>query len=73
MKLQINNSGAWKTVTTFTAADLATVKRHAECLGQMDHEAGCRSTWRVLDDAGQVDWHWNPVRGWVAWAKPGSR
>lgn len=66
VKLQLNNSGAWKDVIRFDAADdavCAQVMEAAEALGQVG-----KVTWRVCVDDGSQDvlMHWSAAEGWRA-------
>lgn len=62
--LQVNNSGAWKTVVTFPlhVRYLDRVKRHAEALGRVDSTI----TWRIAtaEALPKVQWYWTAKEGW---------
>lgn len=76
MKLQINNSGAWKNVIEFDEAEIDEVKSLAESLGELDDQssdAGSRCKWRVLGDGDALLWHWGIKEGWRLWVHPGDR
>lgn len=67
-KLQLNNSGAWKDVVRFDAADTEqtdAVTDAAEALGQVP---GNRLTFRLVKDdgTGEVLMYWTAQEKWVA-------
>jgi hypothetical protein len=69
VKLQVNNSGAWKNVLRFDAADdavAAQVMEAAATLGQIG-----RMTWRICvdDSLDLVLMTWTEAKGWTAWPK----
>lgn len=49
MRLQVNNSGAWKNVMTFGIEDLEHVKLAAADLGYIAAKAEATVTWRIVD------------------------
>ncbi|MBE2242452.1 MAG: hypothetical protein IAE86_06840 [Burkholderiaceae bacterium] len=49
MKLQVNNSGAWKNVLTFGVEHLEPVTQAAQGLTDIAMLAGEAVTWRILD------------------------
>jgi hypothetical protein len=66
--LQINNTGAWKTICRFDAAELVTaciVTESAARLGAID---ATPPTFRVVTDDGlqQVRMRWSLADGWKA-------
>lgn len=69
--LQVNNSGAWKTVIRFDAdkdMECAEVLSAAGTLGCIDG----RCKFRVVMDNGlqAVLMHWSAKDGWTPWRKP---
>jgi hypothetical protein len=67
MKLQVNNSGAWKNVINFDADQLATVQGLAQRLGQLAFTAHRSQgvSFRVADEHDSVLAHWTPQGGWL--------
>lgn len=64
MKLQVNNSGAWKLVLVFGIEDLDEVKSGAQRLGQLAFISDYKIGWRILDGIGHVVLHWDALKGW---------
>lgn len=70
MKLQVNNSGAWKNVMEFPAAALLRVRQLVGDLGDISSENGYMATWRVQGDERPTDREppivaaWDFLRGW---------
>ncbi len=65
MKLQINDSGAWRNVVTFLEAEATTVKRGAAAIGEGVAMHGAHVGFRLVDDEGKVAEHWNYTDGWT--------
>lgn len=68
VQLQINNSGAWKTVAKFDAGDEqagANAQQAVELLGQINSS---KTTWRIATDEALpcVLLRWSVVTGWKA-------
>lgn len=65
MKLQCNNSGAWKQVNTFRLQDIEFVKSGVAGLAHAAAKAGDSTTWRILDGAEHVAAYLiDPAKGW---------
>lgn len=72
MKLQVNNSGAWKTVMTFGIEHIEHVKIAAAELAQCAALAESRVNWRILDGTDSVVLHYNQTGRMTrpAWSAP---
>jgi hypothetical protein len=66
MKLQVNNSGAWKQVLVFGVEDLDLVKTAAIALAAAAVKAESVVAWRILDGVEQVVLMCDQKRGWYA-------
>lgn len=64
MKLQVNNSGAWKNVITFSVERVDQVKEHVAALALIGEEAEYSTSWRILDGQDRVVLHWSAPKGW---------
>lgn len=71
MKLQVNNSGAWKHVITFAVADVELVKNCAEVLGEASAGVDLSVSFRILDGQEQAVLMWTCTGGWTVprWAE----
>lgn len=71
MKLQINNSGAWRNAITFWVADVELLKQAAETLGELACSAGDSVKLRIRDGQEVVVLHWSLGEGWTVprWAE----
>lgn len=58
MKLQVNNSGAWKNVLVFNVADMDMVQTAVNVLGVAAAEADYKVSWRIVDARDLVTHHW---------------
>lgn len=68
VQLQINNSGAWKTVIRFDAGDEFSgdrVQQAVDMLGEIDGNK--KTTWRIAttDSLPCVLLRWSAVTGWI--------
>jgi hypothetical protein len=68
LKLELNNSGAWKTIARFDAGDelaCAAAQNGADLLGRLGPK---RVSWRIATDEPLPDvlLYWNAENGWVA-------
>lgn len=68
VQLQINNSGAWKTVAKFDAGDERAgddAQKAVELLGQVD--SGNKAVWRIATDEALpcVLLRWSLATGWM--------
>lgn len=75
VQLQLNNSGAWKTLARFDAGDddLADKARAAgQLLGEL---GGARTTLRIAtcETLPLALLHWTPRDGWAEWVRPSDR
>lgn len=73
MKLQLNNSGAWKNVITFAATDEQAVRDLAERLGKIGFKVASSVKWAIVNDHDEVCAVWTGVNGWKPWRSPSSR
>ena len=75
MKLQINTSGAWKQVLTFSIEDVDLVKQAAETLGEASASSGEGARLRILDGQDTVVLSWSLGAGWTVphWVKEGDK
>lgn len=64
MKLQVNNSGAWKQIADLPADAVEQVKRAAQRIGQAAALVNGRVVFRLVDDDGEVALYWDIQRGW---------
>lgn len=64
MKLQVNDSGAWKNVAQFDINDQAVVEKSACAIGHANALAGGRITFRLVDAKDQVVAYWNDAERW---------
>ena len=65
MKLQLNDSGAWKTIATFFVEHLDLAQAVGDGLGLLNVQCGAeRIQMRVLDGAEVVIMYWTPKQGW---------
>jgi hypothetical protein len=64
MKLQVNDTGAWKNVVKFGSEDLDLVKTNAGLLGEAAQGVEAHVKFRVVDDFDKVCFYWEPARGW---------
>lgn len=73
MKLELNNSGAWKHALSFRAEHLAAVRKAVHVLGRANASADPRrcTTWRIRGERAPTDAldapvlaHWSPELGW---------
>lgn len=67
VKLQVNNSGAWKDVVRFDAGDHVASSEVMEAAATLGRIAD-RTTWRICTDDGlqSVLMHWSVKHGWKA-------
>lgn len=63
MKLQLNNSGAWKHLLDFDADKAESVKRFADRL-MFCGDLSTRTTLRILVDDEKVVAYWMALEGW---------
>lgn len=76
MMLQVNNTGAWKTVLRFKPPSGAKVRELVDQLGQGAAVDGYRVSFRIVDEPAdpgampRVRYHWTPQRGWARWRDP---
>lgn len=70
MKLQINNSGSWKTVVVTEMANIQQAMSLAAKLTELDQPAGKAATWRVLDGTEAWVAIYDPKRGYWKHRKP---
>ena len=75
MKLQINTSGAWKQVITFSIEDTELVKQAAETLGEASASAGVDTSLRILDGQETAVLTWSLAKGWTVphWVREGYK
>lgn len=66
MKLQANNSGAWKQVLVFGVEDLDLVKTAAVALAAAAARAESPAAWRILDGQETAVLMYDHRRGWYA-------
>jgi hypothetical protein len=71
MKLQVNNSGAWKNVVTFDINDIEAIRRAATTLGTAASFAGSPVSWRIVDALDEVAQYWDIDKLWTD-RKPAS-
>lgn len=64
MKLQVNNSGAWKNVMTFGVEHVEHVKLAAMDLAQISSAADAAVTFRILDSVNTVVLHTDDSQRW---------
>lgn len=66
MKLQLNNSGSWKTVCDFFVEHLELAKEAGGAIGMLDAHGGGggRLTLRIIDAREKVIWRWDYQRLW---------
>jgi len=68
MKLQVNNSGAWKNVLVFSVSDMDVVQASVNTLCICAQEAEYSVSWRIVDARERVTHHrtateyWKPTR-----------
>lgn len=66
IKLQLNNSGAWKSVLEFHDDHAEKVKSLVEDLSIFDVRGWGKTKWRLVDDADVVKASWTSPTGWQA-------
>ena len=71
MKLQLNNTGAWKNVITFSVEDVERAKKLAEQLRILAARCDQGCQWRILDGQETAVLHWAFPEGWTVprWAE----
>lgn len=64
MKLQVNNSGAWKNVLVFGIEDIEVVQAAVNTLGACAANAEYKVTFRIVDAREAVTHHWTTDAQW---------
>ena len=64
MKLQVNNSGAWKQALTFGIEHIERVKLASTELAEVGALAEFEVGWRILDGTERAVLHYNTKRRW---------
>jgi hypothetical protein len=63
-KLQINNSGAWKTVLEFGQMKQAQARECVENMSLLDLSGWNKTTWRIVGADGAAVAYWCTDLGW---------
>lgn len=72
MNLQVNNTGAWKTVIRFGIKELVSVQVAATCLGHAETLAGGSTKFRITDETPHPVAYWDAENLWQS-AKPAAQ